>query len=198
MEKRLVLFTSKYGAAAEYAVQIAEAIGCETADASVFTKRDVEKFDTYIYGGGVHAGGIEGWDKFRKNFKGVLDDAYWEAVDRDGNFHEELYKPRKRLICYAVGINIDNFEGRAQLRDVNFDKRWMRPIPCYYFGGRYDPEIVKGADALIMKTVKKMLVKKGLNMDANERRLLEYIENGCDLVDMKQIAPLVSEVLKVK
>lgn len=178
MEKTIVIYTSKYGAAKVYAEAIAKELDCEAKSLKEFKKNELFRYKTIIYGGGVHAGGIEGWDDFRKWLKPYL----------------VQNPPEKKVICFAVGINVQNFDARAQLRDVNFDKSWTRPLTCYYYDGRFDESILSKVDGFIMKMTKNMLRDKGLNMDENERQLLDRIEKGCDLINLDEIKPLIASL----
>lgn len=187
----IVIYTSKYGSAKAYAEWISEALGCDLKTAKEIKRHDLDKYDNIIYGGGVHAGGIEGWDSFRKLLKPYLDMPYFNAIDKEGNFIEDNYKPLKKIACFAVGINVQNPDGRKELRTVNFDKRYLRPVTCFYLDGKYVPDEIQGADKLLMKYVKKMLNDKGLNMTPEERELLRKIEEGCDLIDKSQINQIV-------
>ena len=196
MEKTIVIYTSKYGSAKQYAEWIGEELSCPVKALKDVTKEELSGYSTLIYGGGVHAGGIEGFDTFKKWLKPMLSDAYYEAHDDKLEFKAENYKPEKRVIVFAAGVNVTGFDARAQLRDVNFDKKWLRPLTCYFFEGRYDPGEVKGIDKFIMGFVKKTLNDKGLNMKPEERVLLDRIENGCNLVNRKQIEPLIEEIRK--
>ena len=101
--------------------------------------------------------------------------------------------PGKKIVVFAVGLNLDNTDGRMQLRDINFDKDVYRQLTCYYMGGAYVPDRIKGIDKAIMGMVRKMLLDKGLNMNEEERTLLKRVEEGCDLVSREQIEPVVEE-----
>ena len=56
-QRTIVLYTSKYGAAETYAQWIAEALGCQAVSLDKFSKKELQGYDTVIYGGGVQAGG---------------------------------------------------------------------------------------------------------------------------------------------
>ncbi len=191
--KTIVVYKSKYGTAEQYAKWIAEELNCDLKELGEVKARDLDEYDGIIYGGGVHAGGIEGFDTFRKWLKPVLSDAYFASFDEGVNFRQDWYKPSKKIVVFAVGINVQNFDARAELRNVNFDKKWLRPVTCYYLDGRYAPGRVQGADKLVMKFTTKLLNDKGLNMNADERQLLDRINNGCDLVDRSQTEPIIRE-----
>ena len=195
MNNIIVIYKSKYGSAEQYARWIAEELDCEVRCLDDVKARDLEPYDNIIYGGGVHAGGIEGFDTFRKWIRPILKDAYFGSFDESVNFRQDWYKPSKKIVIFAVGINVQNFDARAELRNVNFDKKWQRPLTCYYLDGKYEPERVQGADKLVMKFTTKLLKDKGLNMNADERALLQKIENGCDLIDRSQIEPIIKEFI---
>ena len=71
-QRTIVLYTSKYGAAETYARWIAEALGCRAVPLDKFSKKELQGYDTVIYGGGVQAGGIRGLEQFTKWIKGDL------------------------------------------------------------------------------------------------------------------------------
>ena len=191
--KTIVVYKSKYGTAEQYARWIAEELGCDLRELGEVRARDLEPYEGIIFGGGVHAGGIEGIDNFIKMVRPILKDAYFGSFDEGVNFRQDWYKPAKKIVFFAVGINVQNFDARAELRKVNFDKKWLRPVTCYYLDGRFEPERVQGADKMVLKFTTKLLRDKGLNMTPDERTLLERIENGCDLVDRSQIKAVVDE-----
>ena len=143
--KIIVVYKSKYGTAEQYAKWIAEELNCDIKEMGEIRARDLDAYDGIIFGGGVHAGGIEGFDTFRKWLKPVLSDAYFASFDDGVNFRQDWYKPSKKIIIFAVGINVQNFDARAELRNVNFDKKWLRPVTCYFLDGKYEPERVQSA-----------------------------------------------------
>ena len=231
MERTIVIYKSKYGATDKYAAWIGEELNCPVVELGDFDKKTIDNYDNIIYGGGVHAGGIRGWDDFKKIIKPYLEGAYYEGLEKTegvsvtGNFslgkflksykknqqrtfaekemdrqveYEQIkgnYHVDKKVVVFAVGINLQNFDARAQLRDVNFDKRYLRPITCFFLDGAYDPEKVKGIDQKIMGMMVKMIEGKGLNATQDERELLRRVHEGCDLVDRAQIAPIIREFM---
>ena len=178
MERTAVVYTSKYGATEKYARWIGEELDCPVYSLDNFSKAQLDNYDNIIYGGGVQAGGIKGFDKFKKWIKPLIGE------------------PGKKIVVFAVGLNLDNPDGRMQLRDINFDKGEFRQLTCYFLGGAYDPSRIKGIDKALMGMVRKMLSDKGLNMKEDERTLLDRIEKGCDLVSREQIEPVVKEFMQ--
>ncbi len=176
MDRTIVIYKSKYGATEKYARWIGEELDCPVVSADDFSKRDFEKYDNVIFGGGVHAGGVTGFDLIRKSMRKLSG---------------------KKVIIFAVGLNVMQPETRQQLRDINFSKKKVRGITCYYCPGAYDPSKVKGADAMIMKMMKKMLQdKKESDVTEDDRLLLARVTQVADPVDRKYIEPIVREFKK--
>lgn len=173
MERTIVIYKSKNGSTARYADWIAEELGCEAVRAEDFDKNDFAKYDNIIYGGWVHAGGIMGFELIRKNMRRLQG---------------------KKLVIFAVGLNLMNQEARMQLRQINFAKRKVQGLTCYYCPGAYDPAQVRGLDSGIIKMMVKMLEsKREEEMTDDDRQLLSAVKNGADLVDRSYIAPILAE-----
>lgn len=166
-----VVYTSKYGSAKQYAQWICEETGADIFEAASCKTSELEKYSVVVYGGGVHAGGIEGIEFLKKNFRKL-----------EG----------KKIIVFAVGINVFTEETQNQCREINFVKK-LKDLPCYYFGGKYEPERVKGIDAKIMGFVKRML-RKNNSRNQDEEKLFKALNEGVDLIDRSEIEPLVTEI----
>lgn len=173
MENTIVIYKSKNGSTKKYAEWIAEELACPAVRAEDFSAKDFEKYENIIYGGWVHAGGIVGFDLIRKNMRKLAG---------------------KKTVVFAVGLNVMNHEARMQLREINFSKRRVRGMTCYYCPGAYDPETVKGLDAGLMKMMAKILEEKGGDeTTGDDLKLLEAVKKGADMVDRKYIEPVISE-----
>ena len=174
MEKTVVIYKTKYGATQKYARWIGEELDCPVIKAEDFNKKDFARYDNIVFGGGVHAGGITGLELIRKNMRQLQE---------------------KKLIIFAVGLNVMQSETRQQLRDVNFSKKKLRGLTCYYCPGAYDPEAVRGADAMLMKMMKKILRDKPeADLTPEDQALFDAVTKGADLVDRKFIEPIVKAV----
>lgn len=171
----IVIFKSKNGSTERYAAWIAEELDCKAVRAEDFSRKDFEKYENIIYGGWVHAGGIMGFDLIRKNMRNLMG---------------------KKIVVFAVGLNIMSQESRIQLREINFDKKKVKGITCYYCPGAYDPDNVRGMDAGLMKMMIKMIeAKKAEETTPEDIKLLEAVKNGVDMVDRKYIQPITAEFL---
>ena len=172
MKKVAVVYTSKYGSAEKYAKWICEETDGTAFEASKCKAKDLEEFDTVIYGGGVHAGGIEGIDFLKKNI-GKLEG--------------------KKILVYAVGLTMQDPDNQAQCIEINLVKK-LEGLPCYFFDGAYDPAKVKGIDKQLMKVVHHMAKSKA--EDPKTSVLIKAIEEGADFTDRNQIREIVIEALK--
>lgn len=173
MERTVVIYKSKHGSTKQYAQWIGEELQCPVIDVKDFSKKDFVNYDNIIYGGCVQAGGIQGFEIIKKNMRLLQG---------------------KKIVTFAVGLNIMQKETRMQLREINFDKKSVERMTCFYCPGAYKPEEIKGIDTGIMKVMIKMLEGKGvLNMTEDEKTLLSDVQNGADYVDKKYIEPIVNE-----
>lgn len=167
MKKTAIIYTSKYGSAERYAQWLAEETGADLYRSDVKTEA-LADYERIVFGGGIHAGGIEGMAKYRKVFKAM---------------------PEKEYVAFAVGLNLGDAE-RRECREINFRKA-MTDIPCFFLRGAYDPEKVTGFDKSLMKFVKKSLEKKPeYERTKAESELLDAIENGADYVNRDGLTPL--------
>lgn len=173
MERTVVIYRSKHGSTQQYAQWIGEELQCPVIPDKDFSKRDFENYDNIIFGGCVQAGGIMGFDIIKKNMRRLKE---------------------KKIVVFAVGLNVMQKETRMQLREINFDKKSVERMTCFYCPGAYKPEEIKGIDAGIMKLMINMLESKGtLEMTDEDKELLHAVKNGADYVDKKYIEPIVNE-----
>lgn len=198
MDNTIVIYKSRYGTTRRYAKWISEELGCSAVSVDEIKKRDLKQYDTIIYGGSIRAGGIRELDKF---LKWVKSDLKIMAMYHDGQIsREDMVKTGaadKRILIFAVGINIDGEEARKQLREINFPKKYMKELPCFCLPGDYDPTALDGADKFVMNMATKMLKgKREADMNDDERSLLKKMEQGCKLVDRSRIQPIIEAVRK--
>ena len=191
-----MLYTSKYGAAETYARWIAEALGCQAVSLDKFSKKELQDYDTVIYGGGVQAGGVRGLEPFTKWIKG---DLKLRQMAKRGTISEAEAAGSgafdRQYYIFAVGISLDSEENRLQLRDINFDKNWLRELPCFFLPGAFDPAKLAGVDKAIIKVATKMFLDKPeAQAAAEDMQVLRYFETGCDLIDRTRTTALIEAV----
>ena len=75
----------------------------------------------------------------------------------------------------------------------------MKQLSCYFLPGEYHPENLKGADKMIMNLAQKMIRgKRESEITDNDKIMISYMENGCNLIDRQRIRPIVEEMTKGK
>ena len=195
-QRTIVMYTSKYGAAETYARWIAEALGCRAVPLDKFSKKELQGYDTVIYGGGVQAGGVRGLEQFTKWIKG---DLKLRQMAKRGTISEaeaaEIGAFDRQYYIFAVGISLDSEGNRLQLRDINFDKDWLRDLPCFFLPGAFDPAKLAGVDKAIIKVATKMFLDKPeAQAAAEDAQVLRYFETGCDLIDRTRTTALIESV----
>lgn len=195
-QRTIVLYTSKYGATETYARWIAEALGCQALPLAGFSKKELQDYDTVIYGGGVQAGGVRGLEPFTKWIKG---DLKLRQMAKRGTISEAEAAGSgafdRQYYIFAVGISLDSEENRLQLRDINFDKDWLRELPCFFLPGAFDPAKLTGVDKAIIKVATKMFQDKPeAQAAAEDAQVLRYFETGCDLIDRTRTTALIEAV----
>ena len=181
MSKTAVIYYSKYGTTRRYAEWIASELEAELFDARKFKKKDLSRFDTIVYGGGIYAGGIKGIELITKNwYKGLSE---------------------KRVIVFAVGITVESDaaedagrdSGQFALGELLKEKRM--PIRCFFLPGAFDPGQIRGMDKAIMAVTRKM-IGSGAQGDSVDGAIAKYMQQGCDLVDRAAIAPVVEAAME--
>lgn len=195
-QRTIVLYTSKYGAAETYARWIAEALGCRAVPLDKFSKKELQGYDTVIYGGGVQAGGIRGLEQFTKWIKG---DLKLRQMAKRGTISEAeaagIGAFDRQYYIFAVGISLDSEGNRLQLRDINFDKDWLRDLPSFFLPGAFDPAKLAGIDKAIIKVATKMFLDKPeAQAAAEDAQVLRYFETGCDLINRTRTTALIESV----
>ncbi len=172
MKKTAIIYTSKYGSTEQYAKWIADETGGDLYVAKNCKAKNLDDYDNIVYGGAIHAGGILGIDFIKKNISAFKE---------------------KRIIVFAVGLNVSSPETQEECREINFVKK-IKDLPCYFLPGAYDPEHLSKMDKVIMGAVKKMISDP--KADENQKKLLDAIENGADYKDKNAIKAIVDAILK--
>ena len=172
MERTVVIYKSKYGATEQYARWIAEELECDLVRAEDFKKRDFELYDNIIFGGGLQAGGIKGFELIRKNRR-ILQ--------------------TKKVVVFVVGLSVDDKDNRMQVRDINLDKPELRSLTLYYCKGAFKPEAVSGIDKGIIKVCLSMLEAERNTGTEAQKQLYTDMTEGANYVDRSYIEPIVAE-----
>ena len=144
----------------------------------------------------MQAGGVRGLEQFTKWIKG---DLKLRQMAKRGTISEaeaaEIGAFDRQYYIFAVGISLDSEGNRLQLRDINFDKDWLRDLPCFFLPGAFDPAKLAGVDKAIIKVATKMFLDKPeAQAAAEDAQVLRYFETGCDLIDRTRTTALIESV----
>ena len=175
MERTVVIYKSKYGATEQYARWIAEELKCDLIRAEDFKKRDFERYDNIIFGGGLQAGGIKGFELIRKNRR-ILQ--------------------QKKVVVFVVGLSVDDKDNRMQVRDINLDKPELRSLTLFYCKGSFNPEAVTGIDKGIIKVCIRMLEPTRNTGTEAQKQLYKDMTEGANYVDRSYIEPIIGEFIQ--
>ena len=128
---RIVVYTSKTGFTEKYAKWIAEELQCEAVSLKKADISTLKNYDLVIYGGGIMANMVSGYDKIKKlNLRNVIVFSSGISVQADG-VRENIAKQN--------GIPVDKL---------------------YYFEGGYEPSKVGFIGRMIIKMISASLKKK--------------------------------------
>ena len=164
--KTIVIYKSKTGFTKRYAEWIAKDLGCEALSADKVSAKELQQYQTIIYGGGIMAGQIGGL----KKLKGVI----------AGN-------PDKKLIVFATGATpAEALKEKDTIKEANFTTEESKNIPYFYFQSGINYEDMKLGAKLLMKMFAAMLGKKK-SKTAEEQGMVETITKSADYSDIKFI-----------
>ena len=149
--KTIVLYESKSGSTQRYAEDIAKAIHAEAMPLKKFKFKQVDEFDTIVFGGWVRGGVIRGVDEFLAN---------WEKMKE------------KNVIIFAVGMSVPNPDTRAQLISSNLLD--MYHLRFYMVQGKFDFNKLNPIEKMLIKTsISRM--KNDPNFDDAQKAALDMV-----------------------
>ena len=124
-----VVYKSKYGSTERYARWIAEKAGADLFSAGQITIDALLAYDTIVYGGGLHAGGIFGFSFIKRNYHRLKD---------------------KRLVVFAVGATLKKEDAVAELKRINLTPEMQETTAFYLLRGGLDYKRMNALDRFLM------------------------------------------------
>lgn len=169
--RTIVIYKTKYGSTKDYAMWIAEALGCEAVDAKTVKIDDIIGYDTIIYGGGLYSEVINGVTLITKNFEKLKD---------------------KKLIVYTTGITPIDCRGYydTYVLEKNFKPYMLEKIKIFNFLGKMITEELSVPHRAALKMLKKIMSGKE-NPTEMEKLLIDLCDLSGDFTDKKAIKELV-------
>lgn len=176
-DKIAVIYKSKYGTTKRYAGWIALKLGADLYELSDIRTKDLNSYDTIIYGGPLYIGKIKGINFITNNYEKLLN---------------------KNLIVFTVGMESYSEECRNKIINSNFEGDIIDKIYLYHFKGAFSYKELGIIDKTMMRFMKKRLESKDRrDLSDDDKNLLKGFESGVDLADKKYINDLIDYVYSI-
>ena len=170
MEKGMILYQSKYGAARKYAGWLREETGFEIREVKNCKIEEVLCFERLILCSGIYASGIAGISFFQKNI-------------------EKLQG--KQLFVFTVGASPYHENALKELKRKNMKGR-LCAIPLFYGRGMWLEEKMTWKDRTLCRMLKKAVAKKAPDTwEPWMAALMSTNGQNCDWTDRKYLKPLL-------
>jgi hypothetical protein len=172
--KRIVVYKSNTGFTEKYARWIAEDLCCDAVRLEQISASKMSQYDVVIFGGGIHAGTINGIRYIKNNISTIKS---------------------KKIIVFATGATPAIPEEIERFRKAN--------IPCgediefFYFQSGMNYAQMHGTDKMLMGMLKTFLKIKKNKSDV-EKGTADAIQNSYDYSNRNQLAPLIDYVNAIK
>ena len=170
--KTVVIYVSKSGYVKNYAQWIAKSLEADIFELSEISIKDLEKYETVIYGGGLYVGGINKVKFIIKN----------EDKLEGKNiviFFSGAAPPKQKDIDYVI--------------DRTFTKEQKSKFMFFYMRGGFDFSKLSIRDKLLM-TLLKIKLKYKRNLLPDERGMLNAYKTPVDFTGEKNTVDLVNYV----
>ena len=174
--KCLVIYKSKTGFTKRYASWIAKELSADIYSYREINKDMFKEYNVIIYGGSLHAVGIEG-------IRLIKDNLY--------NLKE------KQLIVFAVGATPFREETVEEIKHNNFSEEQLTKIQFFYLRGGFNYNKLPFTDKILMKLLQ-LKLKRKKNLTADEKGMLNAYNKTVDFTEKKNIGEIVHYVCSIK
>lgn len=174
MESKIALiYKSKYGSTKKYANWLKEKLKCDIYEGNKVKIKELLKYDTIIYGGGIYMGKLNGFDLIKKNINKLS---------------------KKKIIVFAVGCSLESEKNLNKIKKNNLQNGLDKDIKLFYFRGGLDFKNLKFCDKMALKLFRNTLVNKKEPLTEEERLILSYYEKAHDWINENSLIPLIKYV----
>mgnify|MGYP002516437812 FL=1 len=170
MEKGIIIYKSKYGAAKKYAQWLQRMTGFQcirTRDAAL---KDILQYDTIVLCSSIYASGIAGLPFLKKNIDSLRN---------------------KKIAIFCVGASPYDESAFEEIKARNLTGN-LKGIPLFYGRGAWDLSKMTFIDRTICKMLQRSISKK--DPDTYEpwmKALMCSVGKSCDWTDEKYLLPLL-------
>lgn len=170
MENKIALvYKSKYGSTKKYVNWLKEKIKCDVYERDEVKIKQLVKYDTIIYGGGIYMGKLNGFDLIKRNINKLL---------------------KKKIIVFAVGCSLESKKNLDKIRKINLSAL-DKNIKLFYFRGGLDFKNLKFCNKMALKFFRNTLINKKEALTEEERLILSYYEKAHDWTNEDSLKPLI-------
>jgi Flavodoxin len=167
--KTVVIYKSKSGFTKKYAVWIAEALAADIYPVSEIIEADLDRYDSVVYGGGLHAVGINGIKFIKRNLERIKG---------------------KRLAIFACGASPARENVLKEVCDMNFSSEEQKYLKFFYLRGGFDYSKLTFVDKILMSLMK-MKLNSRKQLEPDERGMLAAYDTPVDFTRQKNIDELI-------
>ena len=165
----IVLYESKYGSTERYAKWIAQELNCKISKLSETNIDELTNYQNIIYGGWIHAGKLEGFNKIQEN--------------------DDKLK-NKNLIVFSVGLSKTEDSSYKKFKDKNFKD--FKNLQHFYLRGAFNFNNFIFIDKIMMGIFKQIIkIKKA---DTENKDILAAYDKPVDYTNKENMKPIVKAV----
>ena len=171
--KAVVIYQSKTGFVKKYAQWISEELSANIFDLSKANVGMLEPYDTVIYGGSLHAVGINGVKFITKNFDKIRS---------------------KKIIVFACGASVSSDKVIKKVAGNNFTFDQQKYIKFFYLRGGFDYDKLPPFDKLLMTLLKwkiKNKKRRKKELTSDEMGMLTAYDKPVDFTRKRNIETLI-------
>lgn len=168
--RALVIYKSKTGYTKKYAEWIADELGADILEVSKATVNMLTSHDIIIYGGSLHAVGINGIKFIMQNLDKLKG---------------------KKVIVFATGASPVREETINEVRNRNFTVQQQSNIRFFYLRGGFDYKRLNLFDKLLMLMLKWKINKKK-ELTADEKGMLAIYDKAVDYTKKNNIDEIIN------
>lgn len=177
--KTIILYSSKTGYTENYAKWIAKALGCDIQRLADFDIKNLSAYNTIVYGGGLYAGGINGFKKISPFLENAND---------------------KKLVLFATGASPMKSVDKSALISHNMSPTISDRVMFFYLRGGYDFNRLSFIDKILM-TIFKFKIRfysKKRALTADENGMLNAYNQPVDFTKEDHITPIVEHIRQLE
>jgi len=178
MARALVLYRSTSGFTKKYAQWIAEDLNADLYETKDFDGARFSDYDLIIFGGSLHAVGINGVKIVKDNMQLLTG---------------------KKLVVFAVGASPPREGIPAEVVNKNFSTEQQKSIKFFYLRGGFDYSKLDLPNKFLMTLMRvRLLLKKKENRTPDEIGMLAAFSKPIDCTKKENIVAILSYACPVK